>query len=188
MAPRSLTCNKRWSGKPWAATRKSSWSMMYCWSSLGLSGYHSRWAPPGSSDSPVRDPSFCEEPQHHHSAQLLLSCKASERLLTPANVVCHFLRHTDLHCSRSDWHRDRSLRVASQSLAMVDFRRLHGSNPHDFSSLKLHLGMGEDFSANQLSKLQKNFWRRPSLFRLGRQSKWENDWADLEAERTCIRG
>ena len=96
----------------------------------------------------------------------------------PANIVCHFLHHTGLHCSRSDWHRDRSfewrslaprgitiarsewhrvrsLRVASQSLAVVNFRRLHGSNPHDFSSLKLHLGMGEDFSAKQQSKLQK---------------------------------
>ena len=84
-----------------------------------------------------------------------------------------------------EWHRDRSLRVASQSLApreasqslaVPNFRRLHGSNLHDFSSPKLHLGMGEDFSVKQQSELQKSFGRRPSLFCLRRRSKWENDW------------
>ena len=125
-------------------------------------------------------------------------CKALETLLPHANVVCHFLQHTGLHCSRSEWHhdrslaptgiaiahsvwhRDRSLRlgvtVASISLAVFDFRRLHGSNPHDFSSVKLHLGMVEEFLVKQQSEILKHFGRRPSLFGLRRRSKWENDW------------
>ena len=35
--------------------------------------YLSRWAPPGSIKGPFCDPSFRKGPQHHHSAQLLLS-------------------------------------------------------------------------------------------------------------------
>ena len=85
-------------------------------------------------------------------------------------------RSSSVAIARCNWHRDRSLRVASRSLAVFDFRQLHGSNPHDFSPVKLHLGKGEEFSVKQQSELQKNFGRRPSLFGLRRRSKWENDW------------
>ena len=68
---RSLA-TRRCCSRQTAATRKSSCSTIHRQSSLGLSEYPSRWAPPGSSDSPLRDPSFCKEAQHHHSAQLFL--------------------------------------------------------------------------------------------------------------------
>ena len=71
VAPRSLTCNTTMLRQT-AATRKSSCSTIQRRSSLGLSGYPSRCAPPGSSDSPLRAPSFRNEAQHHHSAQLSL--------------------------------------------------------------------------------------------------------------------
>ena len=63
--------------------------------------------------------------------------RVASRSLTPSGIAI----------ARSKWHCDRSLRVALQSLAVLDFRRLHGS---------IHLGMGEDFSVKQQSELQKN--------------------------------
>ena len=168
-----------------AATRKSSCSTIHRRSSLGLSGYPSCWAPPGS-DSPLRDPSLRsakKEAQHHHSDQLLRPWRRCFLKLTLSAT------HTGLHCSRSEWHHDRSFEwrrdrslqvvsltpcgiaiarsdswVASQSLAVFDFRRLHCSNPHGFSSLKLHLSMGEEFSVKQQSQLQKKLWAQTIAF------------------------
>ena len=171
----------------------------------------SRWIPFAlgtswwSSDSPLCNPSF-RKTQHHHSAHLLLlqgrrcfltltpsaTSSATKVYIALAPSGITIARSSGISIARSKWHRNRSLQVASQSLAVLDFRRLHGSNPHEFSSLKLHLGMGEDFdfSVKQQSELQNKFGRRPSLFRLRRQSIWENDWAGakLEAQRTSIRG
>ena len=68
-----LTLRSKWHcDRSLATWRESSCSTIHRRSSLGLSGYHSRWAPPGSSDSPLRDPSFRKEARHHHSAQLSL--------------------------------------------------------------------------------------------------------------------
>ena len=86
--------------------------------------------------------------------------------------------------ARSKWHCNCSLRVAlrlllrvaSQSRAVLDFRRLHGSNPHDFSSLKRHLGMGEDFSAKQQSKLQNILGADHRYFAFDAEVNGENDW------------
>ena len=92
--------------------------------------------------------------------------------LAPSGIT--ITRSSGVAIARSKSHRDRSLRVdrdrslrlgvASQSLAVLDFRRLHGSNPHDFSSLKLHLGMGEDFSVKHQSELQKKLWAADHRF------------------------
>ena len=90
-----------------------------------------------------------------------------------ATQVYSPLAPSGIAMAHSVWHRDDLLRVASQSLAVLDFRRLHGSNPHDCSSLKLHFGKGEDFSVKQQSELQK---KKPLLFCLRRRSKWENNW------------
>ena len=200
VAPPSLTRNTAMLRQT-AATRKSSCSTIHRRSSLGLSGYPSRWAPPGSSDSPLHDhrsakkcsttiaPNFSfARPWRSCFLTLSLSATSSatqvHTALAPSGITIArssgvaIARSKGIGIAHSVWHRDRSLRlgVALQSLAVFDFRRLHGSNPHDFSSPKLHLGMGEEFPVKQQSELSKNFGRRLSPFGLRRRSKWENDW------------
>ena len=143
---------------------------------------------PGSSDSALRDPSF----RKYRSTTIAPHCLILETLLPHALRLSATSSSTQVYtalapsgiaiarssgiciataCSKR--HHDRSLRVASQSLAVLDFRRPHGSHHESarFTSLKLQLGMGVDFSAKQQSNT-KNLWAQTIAFSPSTR-KWE---------------
>ena len=209
VAPRSLTCNKRWSGRQqrlgclhvrWCIVDPLSVSLdtIRAWHLLAATTVHlvhfaTHRSAKNRSTTIAPNFSFRAKPWRRSFLTLTLSETSSATQVYTAlaltgiaithssgdrslQVASRSLAPSGITITRSEWHHDRSLRVASQSLAVLDFRQLQGSNSQDFNSLKIHLGMEEDFSAKQQSELQNNFGRRPSLFRLRRQSKWENDW------------